>query len=44
MGNVQVTVRGLTIVAIHPEENVILVKGAVPGGKNGVVTIAPSFA
>ena len=44
MGNVQVTVRGLTIVAIHPEENVILVKGAVPGGKNGFVTVAPSFA
>ncbi len=44
MGNDRVTVRGLTVVAIHPEENVLLVKGAVPGAKNGIVTIAPSFA
>lgn len=44
MGNVRTTVRGLTVVAIHPEDNVLLVKGAVPGGKNSIVTVAPSFA
>jgi large subunit ribosomal protein L3 len=37
MGNDRVTVRGLTIVAIYPEENILMVKGAVPGAKNGIV-------
>lgn len=44
MGNTRTTVRGLTVVAVHAEDNVLLVKGAVPGGKNGLVTVAPSFA
>ena len=44
MGNSQVTVRGLTVVAIHADDNVLLVRGAVPGGKNGLVKVAPSFA
>ena len=44
MGSERVTVRGLTVVAVHPEDNVLLVKGAVPGGKNGLITVAPSFA
>lgn len=43
MGNVRTTVRGLTVVAVHAEDNVLLVKGAVPGGKNSLVTVAPSF-
>ncbi|MGM0577066.1 MAG: 50S ribosomal protein L3 [Myxococcota bacterium] len=42
MGNDRVTVRGLTVVALHPEDNVLLVKGAVPGGKNGYVTVRAS--
>ena len=37
MGNDRVTVRGLTVVAVHPEENILMVKGAVPGAKNGIV-------
>ena len=44
MGNTRVTVRGLTVVAIHADDNVLLVKGAVPGAKNSLVTVAPSFA
>ena len=44
MGNTQVTVRGLTVVAVHAEDNVLLVKGAVPGGKNGLIAVEPSFA
>lgn len=44
MGNERVTVRGLKIVAIYPEDNVLLVKGAVPGAKNGLVTVSPSIA
>jgi large subunit ribosomal protein L3 len=33
------TVRNLEIVDIRPEENVMLVKGAVPGPKSGLVEI-----
>jgi large subunit ribosomal protein L3 len=42
MGNTRITVPGLTVVAIHANENVLLVKGAVPGAKNSLVTVAPS--
>ncbi|MEX0673820.1 MAG: 50S ribosomal protein L3 [Gaiellaceae bacterium] len=39
MGGVRVTQLGLTIHAVDPEQNLLLVKGAVPGPKNGVVQI-----
>lgn len=39
MGNVRVTTQNLQIVDVRPEENLILVKGAVPGPKNGLVLI-----
>jgi large subunit ribosomal protein L3 len=39
MGNVRKTVQNLMVVAIRPELNLLLVKGAVPGGKNGVLLI-----
>jgi large subunit ribosomal protein L3 len=42
MGNRKVTVEGLKIVDIRPEENIILIKGAVPGAKNGVVLVQKS--
>ncbi len=42
MGNVRVTVQGLTVVAVDPEKNLLLVKGAVPGPKGGLVMIRPS--
>lgn len=38
-GDETVTELGLKIVAIRPEDNVILVKGSVPGPKNGLVLI-----
>ncbi len=38
-GSVQVTVRNLEIVKVDPEKNLILVKGAIPGPKKGLVTI-----
>ncbi len=38
-GNVVVTVKNVKIVEIIPEENVILVKGPVPGAKNNIVKI-----
>ena len=39
MGSEQVTVRNLEIVKVDAEKNLILVKGAVPGPKKGLVTI-----
>ncbi|MCL2022856.1 MAG: 50S ribosomal protein L3 [Oscillospiraceae bacterium] len=39
MGNERVTIQNLTIVKIDSEHNLIAVKGAVPGPKNGVVLI-----
>ncbi|MDL2285689.1 50S ribosomal protein L3 [Desulfovibrio sp. OttesenSCG-928-F07] len=39
MGAKRVTTINLTIVAIRPEDNVILVKGAIPGPKNGLVMV-----
>ena len=39
MGNKRVTQRGLEVVEVRPEENLLLVRGSVPGPKNGVVEI-----
>ena len=39
MGSVQVTIQNLEIVKVDAEKNLILVKGAVPGPKKGLVTI-----
>lgn len=39
MGNKRITAKGLEIVAVLPDENVILVRGAVPGANGGYVTI-----
>ena len=39
MGARAVTQRGLTVVELDPEQNLLLVKGAVPGPKNAVVVI-----
>jgi large subunit ribosomal protein L3 len=39
MGGRRVTQVGLTVHAIDPERNLLLVKGAVPGPKNGLVEI-----
>ena len=39
MGNVQVTIQNLEIVRVDAENNVILVKGAVPGPKKSMVVL-----
>ena len=39
MGNDQHTVQNLTVHAIDAEKNLILIKGAVPGGKGALVVI-----
>ena len=38
-GDETVTEMGLLIVGVRPEDNVILVKGSVPGPKNGLVLV-----
>lgn len=42
MGNVKVTVQNLEIVCVDAENNLILVKGSVPGPKKSLVTIRES--
>jgi large subunit ribosomal protein L3 len=41
-GNKQETKRNLKVIAVDQEKNLILVKGSVPGHKNGIVFIRPS--
>jgi large subunit ribosomal protein L3 len=38
-GNVRQTVRNLEVVDVRPEENLVLVRGAIPGPGQGLVTI-----
>ncbi|WP_028580587.1 50S ribosomal protein L3 [Desulfogranum japonicum] len=39
MGDALVTQKNLTIVDIREEDNVILIKGTIPGAKNGLISI-----
>jgi large subunit ribosomal protein L3 len=39
MGNKRITQVGLTVVGRDPEQNLLLLKGAVPGHRNGIVVI-----
>ena len=39
MGCDTVTVKNLTVMRVDEEQNLILVKGAIPGGKNGIVRV-----
>jgi large subunit ribosomal protein L3 len=39
MGNERVTVKKLTVVRVDPERHLILVKGAVPGARNGLLLV-----
>ena len=42
LGGERTTTLGLTVVRVDPERNLIMVKGAVPGAKGGLVTIRDS--
>ncbi len=42
MGNATVTLRSLDVVSIDKENNLLLVKGPVPGSKDGLLTIQES--
>src|SRR5262245_5749386 len=39
MGNKRVTIQSLEVVEVLPEQHVILVRGSVPGAKNGLLMI-----
>lgn len=41
-GNERVTVQNLRVVAVRPEEHLLLVEGAVPGWRNGLVLVRPA--
>ncbi|MCB0323497.1 MAG: 50S ribosomal protein L3 [Bdellovibrionales bacterium] len=42
MGDVRVMQEGLEVIAVRPEENVLLVRGSVPGPKHGTVMVRTS--
>jgi large subunit ribosomal protein L3 len=39
MGNVNLTIKNLEVVAIDSEQNMLMVRGAVPGPTNGLVVV-----
>ena len=39
MGNVRVTISNLDVVQVDPERNLVAVRGAVPGAKNGLIFV-----
>jgi large subunit ribosomal protein L3 len=39
MGNARVTMKNLEVVDVRPEENLLLVRGAIPGPRQGLVLI-----
>ena len=42
-GNHNVTVQNLKVVAVRPNDNILLVKGCVPGAKNSFVTVSKAI-
>lgn len=42
MGDENVTVKGLKVVSVDPEKNLLLIKGAVPGARGSLVTVKAS--
>ena len=39
LSGVNLTVKNLKVVAVDPEQNVLLVRGAIPGPVNGLVIV-----
>ena len=39
MGNERVTIQNLEVIRVDADKNLILIKGAIPGPKKGIVTI-----
>ena len=41
MGNERIATRNLSVVAVRPEDNVLLISGAIAGSRGGIVEILP---
>jgi len=41
-GTDRVTTQNIEIIAVRPAENIVLVRGAVPGARNGIVLLRPA--
>ncbi len=44
MGDVRVTIRGLEVIRVDTERNLMLVKGAVPGARKGRLLVRPAVS
>lgn len=42
MGDVKVTTRNLKVVSVRPGDNVILIRGALPGARGGIMIVTPA--
>ena len=42
MGNVAVTIKNLEVVDVRLDENVILIRGAIPGTREGFLEVTPA--
>jgi len=42
MGNRRTTIKGLTVVGVDTEDNLLLIKGGVPGSNGGLLIIRPA--
>jgi large subunit ribosomal protein L3 len=40
MGNAQVSVKNLEVARVEKDNNLIFIKGAVPGARNGIVYLS----
>ncbi len=43
MGNERVTIKGLRVIEVDPERHLILIRGAIPGPRGGLVIIRPAL-
>ena len=41
-GNKKVTVQNIEVMRVFPEDNLIFVRGPVPGGKNSYLSLKPA--
>src|SRR5262249_33019559 len=41
-GNDRGTTQNLTVGGIRPDDNILLIRGAIPGARNGIVLIRPA--
>jgi len=42
MGDERVTTQNLAVIAVRVDDNVLLVRGAVPGARGGLLVIRPA--